>query len=133
MKINKIIMILFIATAFASCNCQQKQQNEVVEIISVEELDQADSTIQLIDVRTPEEYAEGYIKHAKNINVFDDNFIALIYKLDKEKPVYVYCRSGKRSADASEQLEKAGFTKIYDLDGGIVKWKDEGKEIIKNE
>ncbi len=135
MKISKIVLTLFIATVFISCNCQQKQENQTttIEIISVAQLEKAADSIQLVDVRTPEEYAEGHIKHAKNINVFDDNFIALMSELDKEKPVYVYCRKGGRSAKASAKLQEAGFTKIYDLDGGFSEWKSEGKAISKNE
>ena len=126
-------MALFIATTFVSCNCQQKQEKQAIEIITVQKFEEINSSVQLIDVRTPEEYAEGYIKHAKNINVFDDNFMEQILGLNKENAVYLYCRSGKRSAKASAKFQEAGFTKIYDLDGGFLEWKSEGKEISKEE
>lgn len=78
-----------------------------------------DGDVQLVDVRTPEEYAEGHIPGAININVFDNDFIdeALKY-LDKSKPVAVYCKSGRRSADAATKLSKNGF-KVTNLKGDI--------------
>ena len=48
--------------------------------------------------------------------------------LDKEKPVYLYCRSGKRSASAAEKLKEAGFTEVYNLKGGILAWKEKQYE-----
>lgn len=78
--------------------------------------------VQLLDVRTPEEYAQGHIAGAANIDVFNRDFIRLAEKdLDKSKPVAVYCRSGKRSADAARQLAAKGF-KVVNLEGGIMAW-----------
>lgn len=83
----------------------------------------AENEVQLVDVRTPEEYAEGYIGDAKNLNVFDKDFIENAIKyLDSSKPVAVYCRSGKRSADAAQKLSKNGF-EVTNLKGGILAWK----------
>ncbi len=86
---------------------------------------------QILDVRTPEEWAEGTIKGAIKINYYDDDFQSQLSKLDKNKPVYVYCKSGGRSGKAAKQMEKMGFITIYNLDGGISAWKDAGKEIVK--
>lgn len=80
------------------------------------------SEIQLIDVRTPEEYSEGRLTGAKNININSEDFAKQIETLDKEKPVYLYCRSGGRSGRAAKLLVDMGFTQIYDLDGGITAW-----------
>lgn len=76
--------------------------------------------IQLVDVRTPEEFKAGHIRNALNIDVKDVNFKSATNKLDKNKPVLVYCKSGKRSADAAEILKELGFIKIVSLDGGII-------------
>jgi rhodanese-related sulfurtransferase len=86
--------------------------------------------VQLIDVRTPEEYAEGYIEGAQNIDFYSDTFDQDILKLDKTKPVVLYCKSGGRSANCAEKLVKAGFVKVYDLDGGITQWQHNGFNII---
>ena len=87
--------------------------------------------IQLVDVRRPEEYAEGYLKNARNINFYDGDFIdQMIEDLDKSEPVYLYCRSGGRSGKAATKLSEEGF-KVYDLQGGILDWKLNNFEIIE--
>lgn len=84
--------------------------------------------VQLVDVRTVQEFNEHYIEGAENI-VFDDNFDLKLDSLDKEKPVVVYCRKGRRSAKCAEILQKKGFKKIYDLKGGITQWMKEGNNV----
>ncbi|MCB9053053.1 MAG: rhodanese-like domain-containing protein [Lewinellaceae bacterium] len=79
---------------------------------------------QLIDVRTPEEYNEGHIEGAVNIDFYADDFEQqLQQKLDKGKPVLLYCRSGSRSAQSAEQMKALGFKEMYDLKGGFMAWK----------
>lgn len=79
--------------------------------------------VQLVDVRTPKEYAEQKIEYAINIDYFDDeNFEAGFKNLDPNKPVYIYCRSGNRSYKASIKLAQLGFKQVYDLSGGILAW-----------
>ncbi|MBR5105665.1 MAG: rhodanese-like domain-containing protein [Alistipes sp.] len=78
--------------------------------------------VQLVDVRTASEYAEGHIPNAVNIDVFDSNFAEKIAELDKEQTVAIYCRSGRRSKSAAEQAVKLGF-KVVELDGGVLSWR----------
>ena len=88
-----------------------------------------DSTAQLLDVRTPEEFAEGHIGEAMNIDWKADGFAEKAQaQLATERPVMVYCRSGRRSAEAAAVLEKLGF-KTYNLKGGILAWIDAGKQV----
>ena len=131
MKTFKFISTLAIVILFTSCNYNQNKEKktDAIEIISHELFENIDSSVQLIDVRTPKEYAEGHIKHATNINFFEDNFIEQMSSLDKGKPLYIYCKGGNRSGKASVRLVEAGFIKIYDLEGGITKWKQVGKEL----
>lgn len=131
MKIKLFLVVIFISSVLF--NCKQVEKKSVVELITVEEMDSLleMSKVQLIDVRTPGEYAEGYIKGAVNIDFRDENFEDLIAKIDKTKPVIVYCARGGRSNKCSSYMKKAGFTKIYDLDGGITEWKFKGKKVIK--
>lgn len=75
----------------------------------------------LVDVRTPGEFNSGNIEGAKNINISGD-FANQIQKLDKDKPVYVYCRSGNRSGRAMQQMKGMGFKEVYNLSGGIGAW-----------
>ena len=135
MKKVKLLFVLMISIAFISCSCKQKNtvQTDVVELISVSEVQELDSNVQLIDVRTPEEYAEGFIKNAKNINFYDDDFLSQMSSLDKNKPVYVYCKSGGRSGKSATQLKEAGFTKVYDLEGGITAWIEKEKTITNKQ
>jgi rhodanese-related sulfurtransferase len=85
--------------------------------------------VQLLDVRTIEELESGIIKNSKNINWFDANFDKQATVLDKNKAVYVYCKAGGRSSKACAKLAELGFTKIYNLDGGMDSWKIAKKEI----
>lgn len=78
---------------------------------------------QLIDVRTPREFEQGHIEGAQMINYKDRSFKTGIDKLDKSQAVFVYCQAGGRSKSACEIMEKAGFTKIYELEGGYGNWK----------
>jgi rhodanese-related sulfurtransferase len=86
---------------------------------------------QLLDVRTKEEWDEGDLKGAKLVTVTEDGFLEKAKAvLDPKKPVVVYCRSGKRSAMAVEQLRAAGFT-VVDIEGGIIAWTAAGKPVEK--
>ena len=79
-------------------------------------------TVQLVDVRTKEEYEEGHISNALLIDYYSYNFEEqAIAKLSKEKAVAVYCRSGRRSATATRKLVKLGY-EVVNLDGGILAW-----------
>lgn len=81
---------------------------------------------QLIDVRTVEEFNEGHVQNAQNICVTDADFKENISKLDRNQPVYLYCRSGKRSANAGKILKEMGFKEIYDMEGGFLEWQSQG-------
>ena len=87
--------------------------------------------VQLVDVRTMEEYTEGHIAGSLIIDVKDENFASLVdEQLTKNKKVAVYCRSGRRSRTAADILVKKGF-KVYNLDKGILNWMEEGREVEK--
>ncbi|WP_276374044.1 rhodanese-like domain-containing protein [Chryseolinea sp. H1M3-3] len=85
----------------------------------------------LIDVRTPEEVSEGVIEGAINIDFKDPGFSDKINALDKEKPYYVYCLSGKRSNDAVKIMEEKGFKNVYTLKDGLNNWTEAGLEVVK--
>lgn len=81
-------------------------------------------SVQLIDVRTQSEFKDGFIKNAKNTCIINDDFKSHAELLDRGKPVYLYCKSGARSAKAAEILEEMGFEFIYDMSGGIDEWNE---------
>ena len=77
----------------------------------------------VFDVRTTEEFNLGHIKGSINIDFYDEKlFIDFFQKINKTKPIYIYCRSGNRSKKSSEILKKIGFVKVYDLLGGYKNW-----------
>ena len=85
----------------------------------------------LLDVRTPEEYNESHLKGALLINYHDADFMEQVNKLDKNKTVYVYCRSGKRSGHAQDKMLKQDFKNVVNLEGGILAWEKAGLPIEK--
>lgn len=84
----------------------------------------------VIDVRTPNEYNSGRISNAKNINVASFDFTKEAKKLDMNKEILVYCRSGARSARAAKMLSKLGFTNISNLKGGVMAWQRHGENLV---
>ncbi|HPW62331.1 MAG TPA: rhodanese-like domain-containing protein [Cyclobacteriaceae bacterium] len=85
----------------------------------------------LVDVRTPGEYAQGHLANAVLIDIYSDDFKSRVGKLDKSKPVFVYCKAGSRSGSAVGVFTEMGFKEIYDLSGGITAWQRASKPIEK--
>ncbi|TAF65979.1 MAG: rhodanese-like domain-containing protein [Cytophagales bacterium] len=84
---------------------------------------------QLVDVRTAQEFGGGHLAKAMNMDVKSSDFTSQITKLDKNKPVFVYCLAGSRSATAADILRKEGFKQVYELSGGFRAWTSAGKKI----
>ena len=76
----------------------------------------------LLDVRRPEEFAQGHLPEAVNMEVTAPDFAQRVARLDQAAPTYVYCRSGARSAKAAEQMTQAGFAHVTNLLGGVLDW-----------
>ncbi len=127
---KQILMMTMFAALF--CGCGNAKNNEAVKTVNVAEFAEkmAQKDVRLIDVRTPKEYAEGHLAGAANIDVKAVDFAERIK--DIKGSVAVYCRSGKRSLKAAEQLAKQGCT-VYNLDGGILAWQKAGKPTTKVE
>ena len=85
----------------------------------------------ILDVRTEEEYSGGHIENAINVDVTSESFTKEVLKLDKENTYVIHCRSGKRSAKAGAILQELGFRDVYDIQGGISAWKEEGLPVTK--
>lgn len=128
MRILFTSLCLFFSTLFS---CQQKGNG--FKSLSVDEFATltADPDVQRLDVRTVVEYSEEHIPGSININVLDKNFETVADSvLQKDKPVALYCRSGKRSKKAASILSKKGYT-VYELNGGFMSWKAAGKQTEK--
>ncbi|MEZ4854808.1 rhodanese-like domain-containing protein [Flavobacterium sp.] len=123
-------LVLFVTSFFLFSCLKNHSQVAVADVATFEAL-QKENNVQLLDVRTAQEYNESHLKNALNIDVNSDSFTEKASQLDKQKPVLVYCRSGHRSAKAAQQLKELGFTQVTDLDGGILAWKKENKPVVK--
>lgn len=86
----------------------------------------------ILDVRTPEEMTKGCIKNSLNIDFYNSSFVDELSKLDKTKTYLVYCRSGRRSGESMKLMERLGFENVYNLDGGIGAWQENGGELTSN-
>jgi len=125
--VNKITLIFILAILF-SCNFSTPVINEITtsdfkSLSSVED-------IQLIDVRTIEEYNSGYIGGALNIDFYKSSFIDSINVLDKSKTTVVYCKSGNRSSKSALMMKSLGFKNVYNLKEGMNGWLSNRNEII---
>ncbi|MFN4198728.1 MAG: rhodanese-like domain-containing protein [Flavobacterium sp.] len=119
---QKIVFLLAIALLSLSC---QSQQDPKIKVLPAAEYKTALSNgqVQLVDVRTSQEFAQGAIPGAVNIDVTNGVFDRAIQQLDKTKPVYIYCRSGARSQTAARKMVALGFTEVIDLRGGYLQWR----------
>lgn len=130
MKKNNSIFAVAVVIMFTILGCGNVEPSHAggVRNINQEEYSQIlqQEKAVVVDVRTPAEVAEGFIKDAK---VFADingkDFETQIDKLDKSKTYIIYCRSGTRSSSASNYMVSKGFTKVYNLNGGISHWTGE--------
>lgn len=122
------MMSILTALGLGTSSCARQESVTSVDANHFENAIHANS-VQLIDVRSANEYAEGHIAHAANIDALQNDFLAKAQRsLSKKKPAYVYCRSGKRSMMAANKLAKAGY-KVINLRGGILEWMDAGKPV----
>jgi len=129
---SAFLNLLFIGFLFTSCNGQTNAKYESIAAVNFAEKIKTTSQAAIIDVRSPEEFAGQHIDNAINIDWNGDNFEGKIGKYDKSKPIFVYCMSGGRSKKAAEKLSELGFSKIYELQGGIMKWNAAGLSVPSN-
>ncbi len=128
---KKLIVVLFVSIfALTACgNTGGKVNNLSVADFATKI---SDSSVVLMDVRTPGEFASGHIAGATNLDFESGVFDQEIQKLDKSKVYAVYCRSGNRSGQATAIMAKDGFKAIFNLDGGIINWSTSGRALVTN-
>ncbi|HSD06561.1 thioredoxin domain-containing protein [Flavobacterium sp.] len=123
MKLKQLYLFVIF---FITCSCISQTAVQTIDVTSYSKKINETPKAQILDVRTPEEYATGHIENSDNVNWLSDSFVSRTDKYDKTKPVFVYCKSGGRSLKASEKLAELGFTTVYNLDGGMLKWEAAG-------
>lgn len=123
---KNIIFPIFLLMMITACAQNKTNGETIAATVSLSEWEEKmkNEPGTILDVRTAEECAEGIIGDAINMDVNGSDFEKQIESLDKNKPVYVYCRSGKRGTTAMNIMNEKGFKKIYNLEGGILAWKE---------
>jgi rhodanese-related sulfurtransferase len=114
-------MVLF-STILSSCSIQNSR---LAPDAFEQQLNQ--SEVLLVDVRTPEEFAQRHLRGAVNIDIYAADFMSRMQALDTTQTLLLYCQSGNRSRKAINMLEHKGFKAVYDLEGGISEWIKQGK------
>jgi rhodanese-related sulfurtransferase len=107
-------------------SCAQSGAHRKITALEFNEQIRASPGATILDVRTPEEFAEDHLEGAQNMDYRADDFDQSTARLDKSRPVYVYCLKGGRSAGAAYYLRQSGFRQVYELKGGIRAWKKAG-------
>ena len=126
---KRVIALLGSVLLLAGCSSSSRAVD-----LSVSEFSSkvAEAGIITLDVRTPGEFNEGHIEGAKLIDFQSGNFESEIATLDKSKTYAVYCRSGSRSGQAVKVMSDAGFTSVYNLNGGVIDWAGAGLPLVNN-
>lgn len=126
--------LLLITLVFGSCG-NKKSENESLLLNPSGFLNKIKekSDAIILDVRTSGEFREGHIENAQNFDIQSGDFLQKIAQLDKSKPIFVYCLSGGRSASAADEMRASGFKEVYELDGGMMKWRAAGMDEVKGE
>ncbi|MCK6616257.1 MAG: rhodanese-like domain-containing protein [Cyclobacteriaceae bacterium] len=125
-KLLSFTLLLIIAVS-----CQGQSGAQVLNANAFETKLNATPEKIVLDVRTTSEYNRGHLKNAVLVDYYQRDFSVQLAKLDKTKPVFVYCASGVRSNSAARELVKLGFKQVYDLDGGLSAWARAGKPVEK--
>lgn len=117
------------AAAEKAAVAESKVQNVTPE--QAERILKENKDAVVLDVRTSEEFKEGHIAGAKNIDFFEDDFAEKVAKLDPSKSYVVHCAAGGRSTQALEKLKAAHLSTIYHMNGGFKAWEKAGKPVQK--
>lgn len=128
MKKPLLIIILSVGLMSTACSQQKKEQSEgSIPLITADSLkaSMGNPKIVILDVRTPEEFAEGHVQGAVNVDYRSADFAAKVDKLDKTKSYEVYCKSGRRSGESVKLMKEKGFN-AASVTGGILEWQSKG-------
>jgi len=127
--VKKIVALIASALLIAGCSSSSSATD-----LSVTEFSSkiAESGVVTLDVRTPGEFAEGYIEGARLIDFQSGNFENEIATLDKNATYAVYCRSGNRSGQAVKVMKDAGFSNVFNMNGGVIEWANAGLPLVNN-
>lgn len=122
------LLFLLGSTSFA-----QTAVKDSIQVLSIAQFEKmaTKKKSQILDVRTPEEVAEGHLADATTVNFLSPDFASQVAGLNKKGTYLLYCRSGSRTRKAADAMQKMGFKHVYMLEGGITAWKEAGKAVEK--
>jgi rhodanese-related sulfurtransferase len=123
MKIAMVIPFFLVCIFSFCCSNGQGNTKTVLEPKEFAEKIKNTPSAQVIDVRTPREFADGHLLQAVNMDWENEEFYIQVKSLDKSKPVFVYCQGGGRSEDAAKAMRKEGFVEVYELSDGFSAWR----------
>jgi len=132
-----ILALLFIIALTYGCAGQVEAPGPVLkdidapEALALIERNRDNPDFIIFDIRTPEEFNEGHIENAVNMDFYADTFRDDLDLLDKNKTYFIYCRSGNRSGRAMSIMKDLGFKEVYNLSVGIQEWIAEGFPVVK--
>ena len=128
-----VLLALVAVLAVVAAACSGGESTAVapsIELVSpakaAEVIEEHPDGLVVLDIRTPEEYAEAHLADAIVVDYYAPDFADRLDALDKDVPYVLYCRTGNRTSDAVETMRSLGFTRVYEIDGGIVNWYEQG-------
>ena len=129
-----VTLLFSLVALVAACGGSSTDADQGVRAVPVDEAvdvfeNQPDGLV-VLDVRTPDEFAEGHLDGAVLIDFYEPDFADRIADLDRDAPYLLYCRSGNRSGSTAEIMKELGFTNVTDIDGGIVSWVEAGNSVV---
>lgn len=130
-RVRSSVVVLVAGVAISLAGCSATGSNlETVSPEAAAEVIAETPGVVVLDIRTPEELATGFISEAVNIDFYEPDFAAELELLPKDDPYVVYCRSGNRSSQAMNLFEELGFTDVTEIAGGIIDWTAEGFPVV---
>jgi rhodanese-related sulfurtransferase len=128
---KKLIAILGVSVFFLT-GCGSSSESTTNQGVTEFAKTVSDPSVVVLDVRTPAEFMSGHLANAINIDIEGMQFNSEVAKLDKSKIYAVYCRSGRRSAIATDEMSKLGFKTLLNLEGGTGAWSAAGQTLVVN-
>ncbi len=133
-RLIRSLLLLILALSILVTACSSDTTTQSIELVSPADAAQviADDPAGLVvlDIRTPEEFNEARLADAIMVDFYADDFADQLDTLDKDVPYVMYCRTGNRSSDAVKTMKSLGFTEVYEIDGGIVNWYEQGYPVV---
>ncbi|CAN5393658.1 hypothetical protein BH23VER1_BH23VER1_13160 [soil metagenome] len=127
------LALAIVISATAAVAADQEPTYKNVDAAAAAKLvaEDTEKKVQILDLRTPAEFAESHLKGAKNIDFLGEDFAEKVGALDRDKTYLIHCASGRRSTPAFEKMRELGFESVIHLDGGMAAWKEAGNPVVE--